>query len=75
MTPPPAACSWLKPAVRRWSPQRLNDRKNLETILATAHTLDPEDALAREIIAQLKAKPRGELSLAKLLPEASVRPR
>ena len=53
----------------------LNDRKNLETILATAHTLDPEDALAREIIAQLKAKPHGELSLAKLLPEASVRPR
>jgi hypothetical protein len=50
----------------------LNDRKNLETILATAHALDPEDALAREIIAQLKAKPRGELSLAKLLPDASV---
>jgi len=53
----------------------LNDRANLESILATAHTLDPEDALAREIIAQLKAKPRGELSLAKLLPETTARPR
>lgn len=53
----------------------LNDRKNLETILATAHSLDPEDALAREIARQLKAKPRGELSMAKLLPETSARPR
>ena len=53
----------------------LNDRKNLESILATAHTLDPDDALAREIVAQLKAKPRGELSLAKLLPETVARPR
>jgi hypothetical protein len=47
----------------------LNDRKNLESILATAHSLDPDDALAREIDRQLKLKPRGELSLAKLLPE------
>jgi hypothetical protein len=53
----------------------LNDRMNLESILATAHRLDPEDALAREIAAQLKAKPRGELSLAKLLSETSARPR
>jgi hypothetical protein len=53
----------------------LNDRKNLEAILASAHALDPEDALAREIAVQLKAKPRGELSLAKLLSEAAVRPR
>jgi hypothetical protein len=53
----------------------LNDRKNLESILATAHGLDPEDALAREIDRQLKLKPRGELSLAKLLPEVTARPR
>jgi hypothetical protein len=53
----------------------LNDRKNLESILATAHRLDPDDALAREIAAQLKAKPRGELSLAKLLSETTARPR
>jgi len=53
----------------------LNDRKNLESILATAHGLDPDDALAREIDRELKLKPRGELSLAKLLPEVSARPR
>ena len=53
----------------------LNDRQNLAGILAIAHGLDPEDALAREIVAQLKAKPRGELSLAKLLPETTTRPR
>ncbi|HKO47876.1 MAG TPA: hypothetical protein VJV79_09140 [Polyangiaceae bacterium] len=53
----------------------LNDRQNLDSILATAHSLDPEDALAREIARQLKAKPRGELSLAKLLPETLARPR
>ena len=53
----------------------LNDRKNLEAILATAHTLDRDDALAREIAAQIKARPRGDLSLAKLLPEAGARPR
>jgi len=53
----------------------LNDRKNLESILATAHGLDPNDALAREIDRQLKQKPRGELSLAKLLPEVTARPR
>ncbi len=53
----------------------LNDRKNLDAILATAHALDPDDVLAHELTAQLKAKPRGELSLAKLLPETSARPR
>ena len=53
----------------------LNDRQNLAGILAIAHGLDPEDALACEIVAQLKAKPRGELSLAKLLPETTTRPR
>ena len=53
----------------------LNDRKNLEAILASAYGLDPDDALAREIARQLRAKPHGELSLAKLLPEASVRAR
>ena len=53
----------------------LNDRQNLESILATAHALDPEDALAREIARQLKAKPRGELSMAKLLPESPARSR
>jgi hypothetical protein len=53
----------------------LNDRQNLEAILASAHGLDPDDALAREIARQLRAKPHGELSLAKLLPEASVRAR
>ena len=53
----------------------LNDRKNLESILAVAHALDPQDALAREIDRQLKQKPRGELSLAKLLPELTARPR
>ena len=53
----------------------LNDRKNLESILATAHGLDPDDALAREIERQLKQKPHGELSLAKLLPEATTRVR
>jgi hypothetical protein len=53
----------------------LNDRKNLESILAIAHRLDPDDALAREIAVQLKAKPRGDLSLAKLLSETRARPR
>jgi len=53
----------------------LNDRKNLEGILATAHALDPEDALAREIARQLQKKTGAELSLAKLLPETAVRPR
>ena len=53
----------------------LNDRQNLESILVTAHALDPEDALAREIARQLKAKPRGELSMAKLLPETPARSR
>jgi len=51
----------------------LNDRKNLEWILASARALDPDDALAREITLQLQSKPRGELSLAKLLPEAAIR--
>jgi hypothetical protein len=51
----------------------LNDRQNLDELLAIAHTLDPEDALAHEIAAELKAKPRGQLSLAKWQPEARVR--
>lgn len=34
----------------------LNDRQNLIDILATAHSLDPSDALAHELSAQLKAK-------------------
>ena len=51
----------------------LNDRKNLEDILVTAHLLDPEDALAREIAAQLKARPKGDLSLARLLPGSGAR--
>ena len=53
----------------------LNDRQNLTDILATAHTLDPEDAIAREIAAQLKAKPKGDLSLASLLPKPAARSR
>jgi len=51
----------------------LNDRQNLDELLAIAHTLDPEDALAHEIATDLKAKPRGQLSLAKWQPEARVR--
>jgi hypothetical protein len=53
----------------------LNDRKNLDDILATAHALDPSDALAHELSAQLKQKPRGELSYARLAPEAGARVR
>jgi len=49
----------------------LNDRQNLEALLTTAHALDPNDLLAREIAAELKAKPRGQLSLAKWMPEAT----
>jgi len=49
----------------------LNDRQNLDELLTTAHALDPNDLLAREIAAELKAKPRGQLSLAKWLPEAT----
>lgn len=52
----------------------LNDRKNLDDILSTAHLLDPDDALAREITAQLKQRPHGELSLAQLLPAAGAHP-
>jgi hypothetical protein len=51
----------------------LNDRKNLADILVTLHLLDPEDAIAREIAAQLKAKPKGDLSLAHLLTETGAR--
>jgi hypothetical protein len=53
----------------------LGDRKNVETALATVRALDPDDALARELTAELKAKPRGELSLAQLLPARASRPR
>jgi hypothetical protein len=51
----------------------LGDRKNADAALSTVRTLDPDDALARELTAQLKAKPRGELSLAQLLPARSAR--
>jgi hypothetical protein len=51
----------------------LNDRKNLDQILATAHELDPSDALAYELAAQLKNKGRGELSLARFAPEPGGR--
>jgi hypothetical protein len=53
----------------------LGDRKNVEAALATVRELDPEDVLARELTAQLKAKPRGELSLAQLLPARATRSR
>jgi hypothetical protein len=53
----------------------LGDRKNVDAALATARELDPQDALARELTAALKAKPRGELSLAQLLPPRGTRPR
>jgi hypothetical protein len=53
----------------------LNDRENLDEILATAHTLDPDDALSSEISAQLKPKARGEWSLARLGPGAAPRAR
>ena len=53
----------------------LNDRKNLEGILATAHALDPSDALAHELAAQLKGKGRAELSFARLGPEPAGRVR
>jgi hypothetical protein len=51
----------------------LGDRKNAEAALNTVRALDPEDVLARDLTVQLKAKPRGELSLAQLLPARSAR--
>ena len=53
----------------------LNDRKNLEDLLAMAHALDASDALAREIAARSLGKPRAELSYARLKPEPGARPR
>ncbi|MEP7050092.1 MAG: hypothetical protein ABJB12_07055 [Pseudomonadota bacterium] len=53
----------------------LNDRANLEVALATVHRLDEHDTLARDLAAQAKAKPRGELSLARFAPEPTTRVR
>jgi hypothetical protein len=53
----------------------LGDRKNADDALTTLRQLDPDDALARELSVELKAKPRGELSLARLLPAQGSRPR
>ncbi|HWZ90397.1 MAG TPA: hypothetical protein VNW92_16150 [Polyangiaceae bacterium] len=53
----------------------LGDRKNVDAALTTVRELDPQDALGRELTAALKAKPRGELSLAQLLPPRGTRPR
>jgi len=53
----------------------LGDRKNVDSALATVRALDENDALARDLAAQAKAKPRGELSLAKLLPTPVARAR
>jgi hypothetical protein len=53
----------------------LNDRKNIDAALAAVRELDPDDALAKDLTAELKAKPRGELSLAQLLPARTARQR
>ena len=53
----------------------LGDRKIVEAALNVARELDANDPLARELSAQLKAKPRGELSLAQLLPMHAARSR
>ena len=53
----------------------LNDRKNLTDILATAHQLDPSDALAQQLSAQLKQKSPAVLSYARLSPDSSGRGR
>ena len=53
----------------------LNDRANLDSALATVHRLDEHDTLALDLAAQAKAKPRGELSLARFAPEPTTRPR
>jgi len=50
----------------------LGDRKSIESVLATVHQLDPQDGLARDIQAELTRKPRGELSLSRLLPAAEA---
>ncbi len=53
----------------------LNDKANLDLALRTVHTLDANDTLASDLAAQLKAKPRAELSLARFAPESGARPR
>jgi hypothetical protein len=53
----------------------LGDHANLDIALATVHTLDSNDTLARDLAARVKAKPRGELSLARFAPEPGARPR
>jgi hypothetical protein len=53
----------------------LGDHANLDIALATVHTLDPNDTLASDLAARVKAKPRGELSLARFAPEPGARPR
>lgn len=53
----------------------LNDRQNLDEILLMAHRLDPNDALSREIAAAIKLKPKGQLSVAALVPEGAPRNR
>jgi hypothetical protein len=53
----------------------LNDRKNLDEILATAHELDPSDALKRELTAQHQGKARAEVSFARLASEPAYRAR
>ncbi|HEY4103276.1 MAG TPA: hypothetical protein VGM44_05265 [Polyangiaceae bacterium] len=53
----------------------LGDRKNVDAALAALAELDPKDSLARELIAEAKAKPRGELSVARLLPSEPSRAR
>ena len=51
----------------------LGDRKNADAALSAVRALDPEDVLARDLGVALKAKPRGELSLAQLLPARAAR--
>jgi hypothetical protein len=53
----------------------LNDRQNLDEILATAHVIDSSIELAREISAQHKQTTRGESSLARRPPDAATRAR
>ncbi|MEO8901410.1 MAG: hypothetical protein ABI627_07785 [Polyangiaceae bacterium] len=53
----------------------LNDRANLDSALATVHLLDEHDTLGRDLAAQAKNKPRGELSLARFAPEPTARSR
>ncbi|HEX3774279.1 MAG TPA: hypothetical protein VHV51_07430, partial [Polyangiaceae bacterium] len=53
----------------------LGDRKNVDVALAALAELDPKDRLARDLAAEAKAKPRGELSVARLLPSEPNRAR